>query len=112
MPRGFWLTGRKRSGSWKAFATHRDYEQYLSEKRMSPAKVKEARRIIFDYHEAKKKADALERKQVGIAGDQMHIFPIVLDEGKSFLDRYVKDPEYLNKYVQKYAWFKENGLLP
>jgi hypothetical protein len=96
---------------WDAFAIHRDYEQYLSEKRMSPAKVKEARRIIFDFHEAIKKAEALGRKPVGIAGDKMCIFPIVLDEEKSFLDRCLRDLEYLNKYVQKYAWYKANGFL-
>ena len=79
---------------------------------MSPAKVKEARRIIFDYHEAKRKAAALGQFPGGIAGDKMCIFSIVLDEEKSFLDRCLRDPEYLNKYFQKYIWYRDNGLLP
>jgi hypothetical protein len=42
----------------------------------------------------------------------MFIFPIVLDEEKSFLDRCLRDLDYLNKYVQKYAWYRDNGYLP
>jgi hypothetical protein len=97
---------------WEAFATHRDYEKYLAKNRMSPAKVKEARRIIFDYHEAKKKPLPFWRKPEVIGGDKIAIFSVVLEEEKSFLDRCLWDLEYLRKYVEKYAWYKENGLLP
>jgi hypothetical protein len=40
------------------------------------------------------------------------IFPIVREEEKSFLDRCLRDPAYLNSYVQKYAWYRDHGLLP
>jgi hypothetical protein len=97
---------------WEAFAAHCDYEKYLAKNRMSPAKIKEARRIIFDYHEAKKKALPFWRKPEVIGGDKIAIFSVVLEEEKSFLDRCLWDLEYLRKYVEKYAWYKDNGLIP
>jgi hypothetical protein len=97
---------------WEAFAAHCDYEKYLAKNQLSPAKVKEARRIIFDYHEAKKKPLPFWRKPEVIGGDKIAIFSVVLEEEKSFLDRCLWDLEYLRKYVEKYAWYKENGLLP
>ncbi len=97
---------------WEAFATHRDYEKYLSNNRMSRAKIKEARRIIFEFNEAKKRSLPSSQKTGFIGGDRVAIFPIVLDAEKSFLDRCLRDLAYLRKYVEKYAWYKENGLLP
>jgi hypothetical protein len=96
---------------WIAFATHRDYEKYLLERKMSQAKIKLARKIIFEYNQAKKGAPPSSTK-AQLAGDIVVIFPIVREEEKSFLDRCIRDPEYLRKYVEKYTWYKENGLLP
>jgi len=96
---------------WDAFALHRDYEKHLSEKRMTQAKIKEARRILFEYHAHKMPLTTRER-EAGIAGESTHIFPIVLEEEKSFLDRCLRDPAYLNSYVQKYAWYRDHGYLP
>jgi hypothetical protein len=42
---------------WAAFATHRNFEKYLSEKKMSQAKIKLARKIIFEFNELKKRTD-------------------------------------------------------
>lgn len=96
---------------WDAFALHRDYEKYLSEKRMTQAKIKEARRILFEYHAHKLPPTPRER-QAGIVGESVHVFAIVLEEEKSFLDRCLRDPAYLNSYVQKYAWYRNHGYLP
>lgn len=96
---------------WDAFALHRDYGKYLSEKRMTQAKIKEARRILFEYH--LRKAPPTAREQAaGIVGNTVHIFPIVLESEKGFLDRCLRDPAYLNGYVQKYAWYRDHGYLP
>ena len=96
---------------WDAFALHRDYEKYLSEKRMTQAKIKEARRILFEYH-ARKLPPTPRERQAGIVGESVHVFAIVLEEEKSFLDRCLRDPAYLNSYVQKYAWYRDHGYLP
>jgi hypothetical protein len=96
---------------WDAFALHRDYEQYLSEKRMTQAKIKEARRILFEYH-ARKLPPTQREREAGIVGESVHVFAIVLEEEKSFLDRCLRDPAYLNSYVQKYAWYRDHGYLP
>lgn len=96
---------------WDAFALHRDYERYLSEKRMTQAKIKEARRILFEYH-ARKMPLTVREREAGIAGESVHIFAIVLEEEMSFLDRCLRDPAYLNSYVQKYAWYRDHGYLP
>ena len=96
---------------WVAFATHRDYEKYLAEKKMSQAKIKKARMIIFEYNEAKK-GGSPSSKRPPLAGDEMVIFSIVREEEKSFLDRCLRDPAYLNSYVQKYAWYRDHGYLP
>jgi hypothetical protein len=97
---------------WEAFARHRDYEKYLAENRISPAKIKEARRIIFEFYEAKKKPLPFWRKPDAIGGDKIAIFSIVLEEEKSFLERCLWDLAYLNSYVQKYAWYRDHGYLP
>jgi hypothetical protein len=96
---------------WVAFATHRDYEKYLTEKKMSQTKIKLARKIIFEYNEAKK-SGLPSPKKPPLAGDEVAIFPIVREEEKSFLDRCLRDPAYLNSYVQKYTWYRDNGFLP
>lgn len=96
---------------WDAFALHRDYEKHLSEKRMTQAKIKEARRILFEYHA--RKTPLTEREQVaGIAGESVHVFAIVFEEEKSFLDRCLRDPAHLSSYVQKYVWYRDHGYLP
>ena len=97
---------------WVAFATYRDYEKYLSEKKMSQAKIKLARKIIFEFNEVKNRTDVPWRKKGALEGNIAVIFPIVRDEEKSFLDRCVRDPEYLREYIEKYEWYKQNGLLP
>jgi hypothetical protein len=96
---------------WDAFALRKDYEKYLSEKRMTPAKIKEAKRILFEYH-ARKLPPTPREREAGIAGESVHVFAIVLEEEKSFLDRCLRDPAYLNSYVQKYAWYRDHGYLP
>ncbi len=96
---------------WDAFALYKDYEKYLSEKRMTRAKIKEAKRILFEYH-TRKLPPTLREREAGIVGESVHIFPIVLEEEKSFLDRCLRDPVYLNIYVQKYVWYRDHGYLP
>ena len=96
---------------WDAFALHRDYEKHLSEKRMTQAKIKEARRTLFEYHARKLPPTARER-EAGIVGESVHVFAIVLEEEKSFLDQCLSDPAYLNSYVQRYAWYRDHGYLP
>ncbi len=77
---------------------------------MTRAKIEEAKCILFEYHARKLPPTARER-EAGIAGEAVHVFPIVLKEEKSFLDRCLRDPAYLNSHVQKYAWYRDHGYL-
>jgi hypothetical protein len=96
---------------WDYFALHREYEQHFLEKKMSPAKLKKARTLLFEYHEARAADDRTDEQLGQLAGTTPYAFSIAATHEKRLIDLFRSNPQYLLKYVNLYVEYKDKGLL-
>jgi hypothetical protein len=98
-------------GEWDYFALHKKYQQHFSEKKMSPAKLKKARTLLFEYHEARAADDRTDGQLGPLAGTTPYPFSIAATHEKRLIDLFREKPDYLLKYVNLYFEYKDKGLL-
>ena len=98
-------------GEWDYFALHREYQKHFAEQKMSPARIKKARSLLFEFTEARA-ADERTDEQLGpLAGTVPYPFAIVAPHEKRLIDLFRSNPPYLLKYVKLYFEYKDKGLL-
>jgi hypothetical protein len=98
-------------GDWDYFALHKKYQQHFSENKMSPAKLKKARTLLFEYHEARAVDDRTDEQLGFLAGTIPYPFAIAATHEKRLIDLFRSNPQYLLKYVNLYVEYKDKGLL-
>jgi len=98
-------------GEWDYFALHKKYQQHFSDKKMSPAKLKKARTLLFEYHEARAADDRTDKQLGQLAGTTPYAFSIAATHEKRLIDLFREKPDYLLKYVNLYFEYKDKGLL-
>ena len=98
-------------GEWDYFALHREYQKHFAEQKMSPARIKKARSLLFEFTEARA-ADERTDEQLGpLAGTVPYPFAIASQHEKRLIDLFRSNPPYLLKYVKLYFEYKDKGLL-
>ena len=98
-------------GDWDYFALHREYEDHFAATKMSPAKIKKARVLLFKFNEARTADDRTDAQLGPLAGMTPYAFSIAATHEKRLIDLFRSNPPYLLKYVNLYFEYKDKGLL-
>lgn len=95
---------------WKAFATTADYEAVLQDRPLAPARVKEAKRLIFDYRAMLHAGMA--RATTGLpTGKTVQVLNVINETEASLVELFQRNPKAMIPYIALYQAYKAEGLL-
>jgi hypothetical protein len=96
--------------TWRAFATTADYESVLKDRPLAPARVKEAKRLIFDYR-AMLRAGAT-RATAGLrTGKTVQVINLINETEAGLVELFLRDPKAMIPYLALYQNYQAQGLL-
>lgn len=96
--------------TWRAFATSTDYEAVLRDRPLATARVKEAKRLIFEYR-ALLHAGAAKVNTALRSGKTVQVLNVINETEASLVELFLRDPKAMIPYLALYQAYKTQGLL-
>ena len=96
--------------TWRAFATTADYESVLRDKPLATARVKEAKRLIFEYR-ALLHAGAARVRTTLPSGKSVQVLNVINETEAGLVKLFLRDPRAMIPYLALYQAYKTQGLL-
>jgi hypothetical protein len=96
--------------TWRVFATTADYESVLKDKPLAPARVKEAKRLIFEYRTLLR-AGAIKATTGLRTGKTVEVLNVINETEASLVELFLRNPKAMIPYIALYQTYKAKGLL-
>lgn len=96
--------------TWRAFATTTDFEAVLRDRPLAPARVKEAKRLIFEYR-AMLRAGMARATTALPTGKTIQVLSVINETEAGLVELFLRDPRTMIPYLALYQSYKAQGLL-
>ncbi|PKL23147.1 MAG: hypothetical protein CVV47_16715 [Spirochaetae bacterium HGW-Spirochaetae-3] len=96
--------------TWRVFATTADYEAVLKDKPLAPARVKEAKRLFFEYRTLLRAGEI--KATTGLrTGKTVDVLNVINETEASLVELFLRNPKAMIPYIALYQTYKAKGLL-